>query len=126
MKKLRVFLGYLMLILIALSMLYPFFVMLNLSFVQNDAIFSQAGNIFYTGLTLENYKNVFSQIPLSRYFLNSLIVASVTTVGQVLFASMAGYAFARLKFRYRDFLFLVILITMLIPPQVNIIPLFFY
>ncbi len=125
MKKLRVFLGYLMLILIALSMLYPFFVMLNLSFVQNDAIFSQAGNIFYTGLTLENYKNVFSQIPLSRYFLNSLIVASVTTVGQVLFASMAGYAFARLKFRYRDFLFLVILITMLIPPQVNIIPLFF-
>ena len=125
MKKLRVFLGYLMLILIALSMLYRFFVMLNLSFVQNDAIFSQAGNIFYTGLTLENYKNVFSQIPLSRYFLNSLIVASVTTVGQVLFASMAGYAFARLKFRYRDFLFLVILITMLIPPQVNIIPLFF-
>ena len=125
MKKLRVFLGYLMLILIALSMLYPFFVILNLSFVQNDAIFSQAGNIFYTGLTLENYKNVFSQIPLSRYFLNSLIVASVTTVGQVLFASMAGYAFARLKFRYRDFLFLVILITMLIPPQVNIIPLFF-
>ena len=125
MKKLRVFLGYLMLILIALSMLYPFFVMLNLSFVQNDAVFSQAGNIFYTGLTLENYKNVFSQIPLSRYFLNSLIVASVTTVGQVLFASMAGYAFARLKFRYRDFLFFVILITMLIPPQVNIIPLFF-
>ncbi len=125
MKKLRVFLGYLMLILIALSMLYPFFFFLNLSFVQNDAIFSQAGNIFYTGLTLENYKNVFSQIPLSRYFLNSLIVASVTTVGQVLFASMAGYAFARLKFRYRDFLFLVILITMLIPPQVNIIPLFF-
>ena len=125
MKKLRVFLGYLMLILIALSMLYPFFVMLNLSFVQNDAIFSQAGNIFYTGLTLENYKNVFLQIPLSRYFLNSLIVATVTTIGQVLFASMAGYAFARLKFRYRDFLFLVILITMLIPPQVNIIPLFF-
>ena len=114
-----------MLVLIAISMLYPFFVMLNLSFVQNDAIFSQAGNIFYSGLTLDNYKNVFSQIPLSRYFLNSLIVASVTTLGQVVFASMAGYAFARLNFKGRDFLFLVILITMLIPPQVNIIPLFF-
>lgn len=125
MKNLRVFLGYSMLVLIAISMLYPFFVMLNLSFVQNDAIFSQAGNIFYSGLTLDNYKNVFSQIPLSRYFLNSLIVASVTTLGQVVFASMAGYAFARLNFKGRDFLFLVILITMLIPPQVNIIPLFF-
>lgn len=125
MKNLRVFLGYSMLVLIAISMLYPFFVMLNLSFVQNDAIFSQAGNIFYSGLTLDNYKNVFSQIPLSRYFLNSLIVASITTLGQVVFASMAGYAFARLNFKGRDFLFLVILITMLIPPQVNIIPLFF-
>lgn len=125
MGKLRVYLGYLILILIAISMLYPFFVMVNLSFVKNDEIFNQAGNLFYTGLTLENYKNVFVQIPLSRYFLNSLIVATITTIGQVLFASMAGYAFARLKFWGRDVLFLIILITMLIPPQVNIIPLFF-
>lgn len=106
-------------------MLYPFFVMVNLSFVRNDAIFSQAGNILYRGLTLDNYKNVFAQIPLSRYFLNSLIVASITTFGQVLFASLAGYAFARMKFKFRDTLFLITLITMLIPPQVNIIPLFF-
>ncbi len=125
MRKFRIFVGYLILIFIALSMLYPFLVMVNLSFVKNDAIFSQAGNVFYTGLTVENYKHVFEQIPLSRYFLNSLIVATVTTVGQVLFASLAGYAFARFKFRGRDFLFLLILITMLIPPQVNIIPLFF-
>ena len=125
MGKLRVYFGYLILILIAISMLYPFFVMVNLSFVKNDEIFNQAGNLFYTGLTFENYKNVFVQIPLSRYFLNSLIVAVITTIGQVLFASMAGYAFARLKFWGRDVLFLIILITMLIPPQVNIIPLFF-
>ena len=125
MGKLRVYFGYLILILIAVSMLYPFFVMVNLSFVKNDEIFNQAGNLFYTGLTFENYKNVFVQIPLSRYFLNSLFVAVVTTVGQVLFASMAGYAFARLKFWGRDIIFLIVLITMLIPPQVNIIPLFF-
>ncbi len=125
MKKFRVIFGYFTLILIAISMLYPFFVMVNLSFVRNDAIFSQAGNILYRGLTLDNYKNVFAQIPLSRYFLNSLIVASITTFGQVLFASLAGYAFARMKFKFRDSLFLITLITMLIPPQVNIIPLFF-
>lgn len=125
MNKTLKILGYLMLGLIALSMLYPFFVMLNLSFVKNETIFSQAGNVFYTGLTLENYKNVFEQIPLSRYFFNSLLVASITTIGQVIIASMAGYAFARIKFKYRDTLFLIILITMLIPPQVNIIPLFF-
>jgi multiple sugar transport system permease protein len=52
-------------------------------------------------------------------------VALVTTLGQVVFAAMAGYAFARLNFKYRNALFLMVLITMLVPPQVNIIPLFF-
>ena len=125
MKNWRVIAGYIILILIAISMLYPFFAMLNLSFVQNDAIFSQAGKVFYSGLTLENYKNVFQEIPLSRYFFNSLVVAVITTIGQVLFASLAGYAFARMKFPFKNAIFLIVLITMLVPPQVNIIPLFF-
>lgn len=125
MKNWRVIAGYIILILIAISMLYPFFAMLNLSFVQNDAIFSQAGKVFYSGLTLDNYKNVFQEIPLSRYFFNSLVVAVITTIGQVLFASLAGYAFARMKFPFKSAIFLIVLITMLVPPQVNIIPLFF-
>ena len=125
MRKFRTFLGYVMLIGIAISMLYPFISMLNLSFADENAIFNQTSKLFYGNLTLENYKNVFTQIPLSRYFLNSLIVASITTVGQVIFAALAGYAFARLKFKFKNALFLIILITMLVPPQVNIIPLFF-
>lgn len=125
MRKFRVFLGYLTLILIAVSMLYPFFAMLNLSFTDNNEIFSNAGKIFHSNLTIDNYKNVFKEIPLSVYFFNSLIVALITTVGQVIFAAMAGYAFARMNFKYRDAIFLIILITMLVPPQVNIIPLFF-
>lgn len=125
MRKFRIFVGYLTLVFIAITMLYPFFAMVNLSFVNNNEIFSQAGRVFHTGLTFENYRNVFVQIPLSTYFFNSLIVALITTFGQVLFASLAGYAFARLDFKFKNALFLVILITMLIPPQVNIIPLFF-
>ena len=125
MKRLRVLFGYLTLILIAISMLYPFFAMVNLSFVNNNEIFSHAGRLIHPNLTLANYKNVFSEIPLSTYFLNSLIVASAATVGQVIFSALAGYAFARMQFKFRDALFLLILITMLIPPQVNIIPLFF-
>ncbi len=125
MKKWRLIFGYITLILIAMSMLYPFFAMLNLSFVPNNEIFNQNGKLFYGPLTIENYKNVFTKIPLWQYFINSLFVAIVTTAGQVLFSALAGYAFARLKFKFRDTLFLIILITMLIPPQVNIIPLFF-
>lgn len=125
MRKFRTFLGYAILIGMAISMLYPFLAMVNLSFADGNAIFSQSSKLFYKNLTLENYKNVFAQISLSRYFLNSLIVASITTFGQVIFSALAGYSFARLKFKFREPLFLTILITMLVPPQVNIIPLFF-
>ena len=125
MRKFRTFSGYVLLIGIAVSMLYPFFAMVNLSFAEDNTIFTQTSKIFYGNLTLDNYKNVFSQIPLARYFLNSLIVASVTTFFTVIFASLAGYAFARMKFKFKNALFLIILVTMLIPPQVNIIPLFF-
>lgn len=117
--------GYLCLILIAISMLYPFWAMLNLSIVPNKEIFNQGGKILYSPVTLENYVNVFEKIPLWKYFINSLFVACVTTTGQVVISAMAGYAFARLNFKFRDSLFLIVLVTMLVPPQVNIIPLFF-
>ena len=107
MRKTRIILGYLTLILIAISMLYPFFAMVNLSFVENGAIFSQAGRVFHTPITAENYVNVFDEIPLATYFMNSLIVATITTFGQVIIAAMAGYAFARLEFKYKDLLFLI-------------------
>lgn len=125
MEKWLKFFGYLCLVLIAISMLYPFFAMLNLSFVPNGEIFNQSGKLFYSPLTLDNYSNVFEKIPLWKYFANSLFVAVVTTFGQVIISALAGYAFARLRFKWRDGLFLLILITMLVPPQVNIIPLFF-
>lgn len=125
MKMTKIFLGYLILSLIALSMLIPFFAMLSLSFSQNNEIFSYPPSIFGQKLTLYNYVDVFSSIPVFRYFLNSLLVAVITTIGQVAISACAGYAFARLKFKGNNLIFLIILITMMIPPQVNIIPLFF-
>lgn len=121
----RKMVGYICLIFIAISMLYPFFAMINLSLVPNGEIFNQGGKLFYNPLTLDNYFSVFEKVPLWKYFVNSLFVALVTTVGQVVFSALAGYAFARLHFKFRNVLFLLILITMLVPPQVNIIPLFF-
>ncbi|MBR1424581.1 carbohydrate ABC transporter permease [bacterium] len=126
MKNWHKWLGYISLIIIAATMLYPFIAMINLSFIPNGEIFNQDGSkLFYSPLTVENYSSIFEKIPLWKYFINSLFVALVTTFGQVLISAFAGYAFARLKFRFRDCLFLIVLITMLAPPQVNIIPLFF-
>ena len=125
MRKWRKTVGYLLLLAIAVSMLYPYWAMLNLSFVPNGEIFNQGGKLIYSPLSLENYSNVFEKIPVWKYFANSLFVAFATTVGQVLISTLAGYAFARLHFKFRNELFLIVLVTMLIPPQVNIIPLFF-
>ncbi len=125
MKKTVIFLGYTVLIFIAISMLFPFFAMVNLAFTQESDIFKNAGVLFHTNLTFDNFIHIFQEIPLTKYFLNSMIVALLTTIGQVLISAFAGYSFARLNFKHKEFWFLVVLITMMVPPQVNIIPLFF-
>lgn len=119
MKK---FLLYFVLILVALSMLLPFAAMVLISLSGNENIFTDYKTI---NLNFCAYKNVFQSIPVTKYFLNSLIVAGFTTFGQVVIAALAGYGFARLKFKGSDILFYAILITMMVPPQVNIVPLFY-
>ena len=116
------FILYFILILTALSMLIPFIAMVLISLSGNENIFTDYKNI---NLNFCAYKNVFQSIPVIKYFLNSLIVALFTTVGQVMIAALAGYGFARLKFKGSEILFYIILITMMIPPQVNIVPLFY-
>ena len=113
---------YSILILVALSMILPFWAMFLISLSGNENIFTDYKNI---NLNFCAYKNVFQSIPVAKYFLNSLIVASFTTIGQVIISALAGYGFARLKFKGSDALFFIIVLTMMIPPQVNIVPLFY-
>lgn len=109
----------------AVSMLLPFLFMVTMSVSGEEQIFTYPPKFIPQGITFENYKNLFLTMPFKQYFLNSFFIAAVTTVGQVLISAGAGYAFARLDFRFKEPLFIIILITMMIPPQVNIIPLFF-
>lgn len=117
----RLFL-YTILVLIALSMIFPFLIMFIISLSGNENIFTDYKNI---NLSFCTYKNVFFSIPVAKYFLNSLIVALFTTIGQVLTSALAGYGFARLKFKGSNILFFIVILTMMIPPQVNIVPLFY-
>jgi len=114
--------GYFVLIFVALTMVLPFFAMFLISLTGNENIFTDYKNI---NLSFCAYKNVFESIPVIKYFLNSLIVALTTTIGQVFVSAFAGYGFARLKFKGSDFLFFLIILTMMVPPQVNIVPLFY-
>ncbi|MEW5818988.1 MAG: carbohydrate ABC transporter permease [Cyanobacteriota bacterium] len=123
--RIRKFIAYTILIIGALSMILPFIWMVLTSFMTNSQIFSYPPQIIPKTFLWENYTEVSEKIPLFRYFLNSLLVSIATVIGQIITCSMAAYAFARLNFKYKEFIFLIFLATMMIPPQVNIVPLFF-
>ncbi len=125
MNKTKIIFGYLILGLCALSMLLPFFWMVSTSFMTNQEVFSYPIKFLPERLDFSNYVNVFKIMPLVQYFMNSLLVSIVTVLGQVIIAAMAGYAFARFEFKGKEFLFAIILLSMMVPPQVNIIPLFY-
>ena len=76
--------------------------------------------------TLAAWEFAFTQLtpPLPRLFFNSAIIAVVVTITNVVLASMAGYAFARLQFRGREILFLIVLATLMIPDQLRLIPVY--
>ncbi len=74
--------------------------------------------------TLKQYIEVWNRIPLLRFLLNTIIFAGAVTLISLLFDSMAGYAFARMRFRWKRELFTFTLITMMVPFQVLMIPLF--
>jgi multiple sugar transport system permease protein len=72
----------------------------------------------------QNYTAVLQQAPFARWFLNTVIVTVVVVAGNLLFCSLAGYAFARIKFFGRNVVFILVLATLMIPFQVIIIPTF--
>jgi multiple sugar transport system permease protein len=71
-----------------------------------------------------NYAEVLRQAPFARWFLNTMIVTVATVAGNLLFCSLAGYAFARIKFFGREVVFVLLLATLMIPFQVVMIPTF--
>lgn len=124
-KRIKVFFAYIILIFASLVSVLPFLWMLSLSFMGQKQIFSIPPSFFPSPLILKNYLNIFKNIPIGIYFFNSIIVSVITCIGQVLISAMAAYAFARLNFKFKDLIFFVFLATIMIPPQVNIVTLFF-
>ncbi|MFJ8652572.1 carbohydrate ABC transporter permease [Streptomyces rochei] len=74
--------------------------------------------------TAEAYRGVFEQIDVWLLALNSTLVTALIAVGQMITAGLAGYAFARLEFRFKKPLFALVLATMMVPLQVTIVPVF--
>ncbi|MFH1618539.1 MAG: carbohydrate ABC transporter permease [bacterium] len=119
MKKLVL---HLVLLSAAVSFIYPFLWMASASLkpVAEAASLSLLSSNFM----LDNYSAVFRKIPIARALLNSFIVAGCTTASVIFFSSLTGYALAKLRFRGRDAVFMIVLLTMMIPGQLTLIPLY--
>jgi len=117
---------YTLLGIIAIIMIFPFAWMVINTFNSEESIFEIPPEIIPDKLfkrdMFDNYITVLRDYNFSRYTLNSFIVASLASLGQVFTCSMAGFAFARMRFRGKNVIFALLLSTMMIPLQVTIIP----
>lgn len=108
----------------AVIMVMPFVYMLATSFKKRTFLFEYPPKFIPSEPTVQNYVDAWQKSNFSRYFLNSLFVASVSTLITVLVATMSAYAFARFNFIGKKFLFIVLLIGLMVPTIVMIIPQF--
>lgn len=104
-------------------MLYPILWMVVASFHPGELALVGLTPSF-RHLTLENYAQGLLQLHFGRYFLNSVMVALIEIVGALLSCTTAAYAFAKLEFRLRGFLFSILIGTLLLPSQVLIVPIY--
>ena len=109
---------------ILLVIAFPFLWLIISSFKHEKDIISFPPRIFADSYTLDNYIKVWTTIPLLDYIKNTVIFAGGTVITSVFFDSLAGYAFARMRLKGKSVLFYFVLLTMMIPFQVFMIPLF--
>ncbi len=107
------------------AMMIPFLWMLTVSLKTRSEVFSSSPLFFPSGLHWENYSKMWFALPgvtFGTFFQNSIVIASLATLGQVITCSMAAYAFAVFDFRFKRVLFALILATLIIPFQVVLVP----
>jgi len=121
-RRLRRVVLYVALIALALVMVAPFYWTIVTALKQPGDVFST--NVLPDPLTLDNFRSVLTKVPFGTYFVNSVIVTASIVLLNVLFGTAAAYAFAKLKFPGRDGIFFVFLLTLMVPFQVNLVPLY--
>ncbi len=115
---------YILLLLTALVVVYPFLMMFCTSFKPDAEVIAFPPRLLPQAPTFANYQHIWTRIPFGLFFRNSLIYSLTVTLVSLFFDSMCAYALARLNFRGREIIFFIILATLMIPTQVTMIPLF--
>lgn len=104
--------------------LFPIYWMVTASLKTLDEVFLFPPSWWPKELQWQNYREALTFMPFGRYALNTILVTSANVVGTVLSCSLVAFAFARLRAKARDVMFLFVLSTMMLPPQVTMIPVY--
>lgn len=131
------YLAWACLIILLIITVFPFYWMVRSSFASNASLISDPGALWPAEPTLDAYRRVFglttpeeaiaqggagASIDFWLYLRNSAIVATLVTVGQTTFSAMAAYAFARLRWKHREFVFSIFLSALMVPSIFTAIP----
>jgi cellobiose transport system permease protein len=103
---------------------FPFYWTFVAASTSNSAINQTPPNLVPGGNFMTNVRAALTNVPLAKAIVNSILVSSAVAIGTALFGTLAGFAFAKLRFRGRNALFLLVLATMMVPYQIGIVPLF--
>lgn len=115
---------YALCIVVSAIMLFPMYWLITTSFKTPMNVAKYPPQWWPNPWTLANYEELFFKRPFMKYLWNSVYIATLMTLGVVVFSSLAGYAFAKIKFKGSNLLFIVILCGMMMPIEVTIIPIY--
>src|SRR5689334_1402733 len=109
---------------LAIPFVFPTWWMVTSSVKPISQIFAFPPDLIPRSFDFSTYADVFRLQPFARQYWNSCYIAAVVTVGTMAVASLAGYAFARIKFPGANLLFMLVLLGLLMPAEITIVPLF--
>lgn len=115
---------YIVLTTASVVLVFPFIWMLSGAFKDTLEAVKMPPQLLPSKFNFNNFREIMKYFPLWRFLVNSIIVSVISTLLQLIFCLMASFIFAKVKFKGRDVLFLMVLITLMIPDQVIIAPLF--
>lgn len=121
-KKISKSVSYLLIILLAIVSLFPILWMVSTAFKSKSMAFARPPVWIPNPVTTENFTRVYESVPFMKYFANSVFVTVSVVAGQLALGLPAAYGFARLKFKGRDTMFLILLSGLMVPQIVQMIP----
>ena len=123
-RRLKRTVSHVLLAAVALLFLYPLIFAVATALKPPGETFASPPSLIGSGVRWQNFADVFSYVPFHRYILNGLFVAGAGTLVVLAASAMSAYAFASLRWKGRDSLFLVFLATLMVPQEVLVVPMF--